>query len=86
MKSSSFSRKTVLQVALVFLIGLAAVPSARADNLYARILGTVTDSTGAVLPGVTVIAFNTGTGLSRTVTSMPRETTNSSSFPSGPTG
>ena len=72
MKSSSFSRKAVLQVALtvlVWLIGLAAVPSARADNLYARILGTVTDSTGAVLPGVTVIAFNTGTGFSRTVTS-----------------
>src|SRR6266481_3083696 len=68
MKSSSFSQKAVLQVglaSLIFLIGLTALPSARADNLYARILGTVTDSTGAVLPGVTVIAFNTGTGLSR---------------------
>ncbi len=49
------------------LIGLAAVTSARADNLYARIHGTITDSTGAVLPGVNVVAFNAGNGISRSV-------------------
>jgi hypothetical protein len=53
----------VLRVALFLLIGWAALTPARADNLYARIHGTVTDSSGAVVPEVTVIAFNNGTGL-----------------------
>jgi hypothetical protein len=69
MKCFSFSCKLAFRVALVFLIGFAAVTSARADNLYARIHGTVTDSSGAVLPGVTVTALNNSTGLSRTVVS-----------------
>ena len=69
MKYPSLWFKVFLQVALIGLIGVALVPSARADNLYARIHGAVTDSTGAVLPGVTVVAINTGTGLARTVVS-----------------
>jgi hypothetical protein len=69
MKCFSFSCKLAFRVALVFLIGFAAVTSARADNLYARIHGTVTDSSGAVLPDVTVTAFNNSNGLSRTVIS-----------------
>ena len=52
----SFLFKATARFAIALLIGLAAVTSARADNLYARIHGTVTDSTGAVLPGVTVVA------------------------------
>ena len=62
MKCFLFSCKLAFRIALVFLIGFAAATSARADNLYARIHGTITDSSGAVVPGVTVIAFNTGTG------------------------
>jgi hypothetical protein len=40
------------------------VPTAKADNLYARIQGTVSDPTGAVLPGVKLTATNVGTNLS----------------------
>jgi hypothetical protein len=38
-------------------------PQAAAQTLYGNLVGTVTDSSGAVLPGVTVTARNTGTGL-----------------------
>jgi len=69
MKCFSRYSKTMLRVALLFLIELATLNSARADNLYARIHGTVTDSSGAVVPDVAVVAFNTGTGQVRTVTS-----------------
>ena len=69
MKCFLLYSKTMLRVALLFLIGLATLNSARADNLYARIHGTVTDSSGAVVPDVAVVAFNTGTGQVRTVTS-----------------
>ncbi len=64
MKCFLLYSKTMLRIALLFLIGLATLNSARADNLYARIHGTVTDSSGAVVPDVAVIAFNIGTGRS----------------------
>ena len=69
MKCFLLCSKVMLRVALFLLIGWAALTPARADNLYARIHGTVTDSSGAVVPEVTVIAFNNGTGLVRTVSS-----------------
>jgi hypothetical protein len=70
MKCFLLCSKVILRAAFLFLIGLAALtPAARAGSLYARIHGTVTDSSGAVVPEVTVIAFNTGTGLVRTVSS-----------------
>jgi hypothetical protein len=43
--------------------------SARADNVYGKIRGTVTDPTGGVIPGAKVTATNTATGVSATVTS-----------------
>jgi hypothetical protein len=68
MKCFLLCSKVILRAAFLFLIGLAALtPAARAGSLYARIHGTVTDSSGAVVPDV--IAFNTGTGLVRTVSS-----------------
>ena len=56
-----------IQVALgtLVLLALFAVPSAQ-QITTGVIQGTVTDTTGAVLPGVTVEARNTGTNLSRT--------------------
>ena len=69
MKCFLLCSKVMLRVTLLLLIGWAALTPARADNLYARIHGTVTDSSGAVVPDVTVIAFNNGTGLVRTVRS-----------------
>jgi hypothetical protein len=63
---SSFSLP--LLVSLVFVFGLIfsplMMPTAYADNLYAKIQGTVTDPSGAVLAGVKVTATNTGTNLS----------------------
>src|SRR5258708_2889912 len=69
MKCFLLCSKVMLRGALFLLIGWAALTPARADNLYARVHGTVTDSSGAVVPDVTVIAFNNGTGLVRTVRS-----------------
>ena len=51
---------------LVFL----TVSPARADNLYGTIRGTVSDQTGAVIPGATVTIRNQGTGISRTAQSL----------------
>jgi hypothetical protein len=47
---------------------LAAAAPAFAQRTTATIRGTVTDQTGAVVPGVTVTAKNAATGFTRTVT------------------
>src|SRR5215470_2982996 len=52
---------------LGLVLSLLVVPSAKADNLYAKIQGSVTDPTGAVLAGVKVTATNVGTNLQYTV-------------------
>jgi hypothetical protein len=49
------------------VIGILAVSQVRADDVYGRIRGTVTDPSGAVIPGVPVTAVNTGTGLTRSI-------------------
>lgn len=60
---------------LLALFALAAVlitlipGSAVADELYARVRGTVTDPSGAVLPGVTLKVTNTATGAYKEATS-----------------
>lgn len=49
-------------------IGLCAVSQVKADDVYGRIRGTVTDPSAAVIPGVPVTATNVSTGVARTVT------------------
>jgi len=66
----TFSSPSTLFSFLLFLLSGAAFGflSARpvaADELYARIRGTVTDSTGATVPGVTITATNTETRISK---------------------
>lgn len=51
-------------VVLVLVVSPLAVQPARADNLYARIQGVVSDPTGAVLTGVKLTATNVGTNIS----------------------
>jgi hypothetical protein len=64
LKSGSFvslALAAVLVVGLVFSI--FQVQPVKADNLYAKIQGSATDPTGALLAGVKIVATNTGTNL-----------------------
>src|SRR5579859_5176174 len=61
MKSARYVLATILGV-LLFSAALFAQGS------FGRILGTVTDQTGAVLPGATVSVIDTQRGLTRTLT------------------
>src|SRR6202041_3907901 len=54
---------TTLALVTLFLPGLS-----RAQDATARITGTITDSTGAVIPGVQVTVTNTATQISREAT------------------
>jgi hypothetical protein len=64
------SRKFTQAMVLGLLLALLATPYALADDVYARIRGTATDSTGAVISGVQVTATNTLTNYSKTVTTQ----------------
>ena len=54
---------------LSVVFGLLAISPVRADDVYGRIRGTVTDPSGAVIPGVPVTAVNVATGVVRSVKS-----------------
>ena len=59
--------KSLLSFLLLALsLGL---PNLRADDVYARIRGNVTDATGAAVPGVTIKAVNTATQVTKEITS-----------------
>jgi hypothetical protein len=61
------ARKTLCSLAsVVFLTTLVTTVPAWAQTATAELNGRVTDSSGAVLPGVTVTATQTATGLERT--------------------
>ncbi|MFN7916186.1 MAG: carboxypeptidase regulatory-like domain-containing protein [Vicinamibacterales bacterium] len=57
-------RKFIVAMALVLMAGSAFAQSQAANG---AIEGTISDSQGGVLPGVTVIVTNTGTGLERSL-------------------
>ncbi|MGH9400618.1 MAG: carboxypeptidase regulatory-like domain-containing protein [Terriglobia bacterium] len=64
-------KQALLLMALaVCAFTLLPVKKSRADNLYGTIRGLVKDQSGAVIPGATVKVTNTGTGISREVTSL----------------
>ena len=60
------TRPLIRSLALLVL-SLACWTDGRAQTLGVTLVGTVTDDTGSVLPGATVTATNTATGLVRTV-------------------
>jgi len=60
---NSRTRLLALAVAFIFISSLTLF------SQEATIVGTVTDTTGAVLPNVTIVLTNTDTGVSRTVKS-----------------
>src|SRR6266481_9880770 len=53
-----------LFLAILVVLFTSAVPSAKADNLYASIRGRVLDAGGGVMPDVRITATNIGTGVS----------------------
>ena len=55
--------------AIVFAVALLGAAPAAAQQQLATVLGTITDQSGAVVPGVAVTATNLDTGTARTVTS-----------------
>lgn len=70
LKSGSFLPlllSSVLVLGLIF--SLLVVPPAQADELYGRIRGAVTDSTGAALPGAQLKLVNVGTNATRELVS-----------------
>ena len=69
MKHSTYLRAFALVGALVFALAFVYSTPAYADNLYASIRGTVTDPSGAALPGAKLTAKNIATGLTYTATS-----------------
>ena len=67
---------------LIIAVGLLSA-SLAAQAVTGTILGTVTDNTGAVIPGATITLTNSGTGFTRTVVS---DSTGEYTAPSLPTG
>jgi hypothetical protein len=61
--------RVVRLVAVLYLCGLvAAIPAKAQTASTGKLSGTVTDPSGAVIPGATIVVKDQGTNLSRTVT------------------
>jgi hypothetical protein len=58
-----------LLLVVIFLVNLASVVFLSAQTYQGRILGTITDTSGAVVTGAKVTITNTATGLSRNLVS-----------------
>jgi hypothetical protein len=59
-------------LAMLLTALLVSAGVARADNVYGRIRGTVTDPSGAAVAGAKVTATNTATGISKELTTSRR--------------
>ena len=76
-------------IALLLAVGallLLTPAAARAQVTTADLVGTIKDSTGGVLPGVTVVLTNEATGVSRSATTGAGGTYIFTSLPPAPTG
>ncbi len=65
----AFTRRWIGMFAVAVVVLSLFSTAALADELYGRIRGTVTDPSGAVLPGVVIKATNVATGVSKSTTS-----------------
>ncbi len=68
MKFSNASQRLFLFAVLALGVVLAGLPLAAQTSGSGNIIGTVTDSSGAIVPNATVVVLNTDTGVSRTLT------------------
>ena len=66
---SPVTRRPVVHVLTALLLNAAAIAPLEAQTIRGALTGTVTDSTGAVVPGATVTVTNKATGISETTTS-----------------
>ena len=76
--------KWFLYAALAIAAMTAWVPAARAQNASGSIIGTVSDSTGAVVPGAQVTIKSVSTGLTQTLTTTGSGTYSVVSLEPGP--
>jgi hypothetical protein len=60
--------RVTLAVPLLLLVLLSGPPIARAQDIFGRIVGTITDISGAPIPGVTVTITNEGNKVQRGLT------------------
>ena len=68
----SLRRITWLSVFFLALLPFCGLSNAHAQNTYASIHGTVTDASGAVVPGASVTVTNTSTGIHSSQTTDDR--------------
>src|SRR5450755_1686384 len=68
-RDSQRNHQFLLITFVVLLVGVLAVTTARADELYGRVRGVITDSTGAAIPGVQMKLTNPATGVSKELVS-----------------
>jgi hypothetical protein len=84
MTSMSSVVGSVVRIAsFVVIAAVSAASVAWGQGFTAVVLGTVTDSSGAVLPGVTITVTNVGTGQARTLVSDGRGTYQALQLPPG---
>jgi len=62
-------RVRLLSIFLLFTLTLALATCASAQEATGKIVGTITDQTGAVIPGVHIVVTNTATHITRDTTS-----------------
>jgi hypothetical protein len=72
LRDTAVGRQALARWLLGAVLTVAAVGPALAQTIVGQIAGTVTDSSGAVLPGVTMTVTNDGTGLVRTAVTDDR--------------
>jgi hypothetical protein len=75
--------RQLLAACLLVLTPLALAGTASAQAVTGTIIGTVADTTGAVLPGVSVTVKQTETGFTRTLTSDSNGEYTAASIPTG---
>jgi hypothetical protein len=77
-------RPLALVALLALALGLALMPAAQAQTAGANLIGRVTDKNGAPLPGATITATQTETGLTRSTVSESDGNYRLPSLPIGP--
>jgi hypothetical protein len=56
-------------ICILLVLGALLLPGARAQQTLGAVSGTITDSTGAAIPGASITLVNDHTAASRTTTS-----------------